>query len=91
MNDSGAPTGTDSTRVKVEGEDAVLHITDQSVMFEKGGTVSGFERSAIRMPRPYAEPQRSRLSETLPDHPERMPLLDQQAVSLNQRMRTTPR
>src|SRR2546425_3816331 len=38
--------------VKVEGEDAVLHITDQSVMFEKGGKVSGFERSAIRMVKP---------------------------------------
>src|SRR2546428_13375033 len=35
--------------VKVEGEDAILHITDQSVMFEKGGKVSGFERSAVRM------------------------------------------
>src|SRR5437879_3357088 len=38
--------------VKVEGEDAVLHITEQSVMFEKGGKVSGFERSAIRMVKP---------------------------------------
>src|SRR5438309_4303073 len=38
--------------VKVEGEDAVLHITGQSVMFEKGGKVSGFERSAIRMVKP---------------------------------------
>src|SRR3989441_12343246 len=38
--------------VKVEGEDAVLHITDQSIMFEKGGRVSGFEKSAIRMVKP---------------------------------------
>ena len=37
---------------KVDGEEAVLHITDQSVMFEKGGKVSGFERSAIRMVKP---------------------------------------
>ena len=29
-----------------------LHITDQSVMFEKAGKVSGFERSAIRMVKP---------------------------------------
>jgi len=57
--------------VKVDGEEAVLHITDQSIMFERGGRVSGFERSAIRMPRPYAEPQWFRLSGTLPDHPER--------------------
>ena len=39
-------------RVKVDGEEAFLHITDQSVMFEKGGRVSGFERSAIRMAKP---------------------------------------
>lgn len=39
-------------KVKVDGEEAVLHITDQSVMFEKGGVVSGFERSAIRMVKP---------------------------------------
>ena len=39
-------------KVKVDGEEAVLHITDQSVMFEKGGMVSGFERSAIRMVKP---------------------------------------
>src|SRR3989441_12713871 len=38
--------------VKVEGEDAVLHITEQSIMFEKSGRVSGFERSAIRMVKP---------------------------------------
>jgi hypothetical protein len=40
------------TNVKVDGEEAVLHITDQSVMFEKAGKVSGFERSAIRMVKP---------------------------------------
>ena len=40
------------TKVKVDGEEAVLHITDQSVMFEKGGRVGGFERSAIRMVKP---------------------------------------
>lgn len=39
-------------KVKVGGEEAVLHITDQSVMFEKGGRVSGFERSTIRMVKP---------------------------------------
>ena len=38
--------------MKVDGEEAVLHITDQSVMFEKAGKVSGFERSAIRMVKP---------------------------------------
>ena len=37
------------SRVKVDGEEGVLHITDQSVMFETGGKVTGFERSAIRM------------------------------------------
>ena len=42
----------DGSKVKVDGEEAVLHITDQSVMFEKGGEVSGFERSAIRMVKP---------------------------------------
>jgi len=41
--------------VRVDGEEAVLHITDQSVMFEKGGKVSGFERSAIRMVKPDAD------------------------------------
>ena len=40
------------TNVKVDGEETVLHITDQSVMFEKGGRVTGFERSAIRMVKP---------------------------------------
>lgn len=42
----------DAREVKVDGEEAVLHITDQSVMFEKGSRVSGFERSAIRMVKP---------------------------------------
>jgi hypothetical protein len=40
------------TKVKVDAEDAILHITDQSIMFERGGRVSGFERSAIRMVKP---------------------------------------
>ncbi len=39
----------DAATVKVDGEEAVMHITDQSVMFEKGGKVSGFLRSAIQM------------------------------------------
>ncbi len=39
-------------KVKVDGDDAILHITDQSVMFEAGGKVTGFERSAIRMVKP---------------------------------------
>jgi len=41
-----------AVNVRVDGEDAILHITDQSVMFERGGRVSGFERSAIRMVKP---------------------------------------
>src|SRR5256712_4825789 len=41
-----------AVKVKVNREEAILHITDQSVMFEKGGRVSGFERSAIRMVKP---------------------------------------
>jgi hypothetical protein len=44
--------GKEGTRVRVDGEEAVLHLTDQSVMFEKGGKVSGFERSAIRIMKP---------------------------------------
>ncbi|MDG7024991.1 MAG: hypothetical protein JRN45_10795 [Nitrososphaerota archaeon] len=40
------------SKVKVDGEEAVLHITDQSVMFERSGKVTGFERSAIRMVKP---------------------------------------
>ena len=44
--------GGNATKVRVDGEEAVLHITDQSVMFEKGGRLSGFERSAIRMVEP---------------------------------------
>ena len=47
--------GKEASKVKVDGEDAVLHITDQSVMFEKGGKVSGFERSAIRMVKPEGD------------------------------------
>ena len=39
-------------QVRVDGEEATLHITDQSVMFEKGGKVTGFERSTIRMVKP---------------------------------------
>jgi hypothetical protein len=42
----------EATTVKVDGEEAVMHITDQSVMFEKGGKVSGFLRSAIQMVKP---------------------------------------
>ena len=42
----------EANRVKIDGEEAVLHITDQSVMFEKGGKVSGFERNSIRMVKP---------------------------------------
>lgn len=45
----------DTRRVKVDGEDALLHITDQSVMFEKEGKIGGFERSAIRMVKPDGE------------------------------------
>src|SRR5438445_13796622 len=52
MNDSKASGGSGALKVKVDGEEAILHITDQSVMFEKGGRVSGFERSAIRMVKP---------------------------------------
>jgi hypothetical protein len=44
--------GGNATKVRVDGEEAVLHLTDQSVMFEKEGKVSGFERSAIRMVKP---------------------------------------
>ena len=42
----------EGTKVKVDSEEAILHITGQSVMFEMGGKVSGFERSAIRMVKP---------------------------------------
>ena len=41
--------------MKLDGEEATLHITDQSVMFENAGRVSGFERSAIRMVKPDGE------------------------------------
>jgi hypothetical protein len=44
--------GGNATKVRVDGEEAVLHLTDQSVMFDRGGKVSGFERSAIRMVKP---------------------------------------
>ena len=47
--------GGNATKVRVDGEEAVLHLTDQSVMFEKGGKVSGFERSAIRMVKPNGD------------------------------------
>ena len=46
------PGGEQSGRVVVDGEEVTLHITSQSVMFEKCGRVSGFERSAIRMVKP---------------------------------------
>jgi hypothetical protein len=52
--DAQAP-GTDAARptarkVRVNGEEATLHITEKSVLFESGtGGVTGFERSAIRM------------------------------------------
>jgi len=39
-------------KVKVDAEEALLYLTDQSVMFEKGGGISGFERNAIRMVKP---------------------------------------
>jgi hypothetical protein len=44
--------GGNATKVRVDGEEAVLYLTDQSVMFEKGGKVSGFLRSAIHMVKP---------------------------------------
>ena len=66
--------------VKVEGEYAVLHITDQSIMFEKGGKVSGFERSAIRMVKPdvlleRSYPERSRSMWTVSQDPAPRPSL----------------
>jgi hypothetical protein len=39
----------EKTTVKIDGEDAVLHITDTSVMFKKNGRIEGFEKSAIRL------------------------------------------
>ena len=42
----------DPNKVRVDGEEATIHITDQSIMFEKEGRVSGLERSAIRMLKP---------------------------------------
>jgi hypothetical protein len=52
MAESGGKREQDVKKVRVDGEEAVLHITDQSVMFEKGGKVNGFERSAIRLVKP---------------------------------------
>src|SRR5438128_9872771 len=46
------PEGKATNTVRIDGDETTLHITDQSVMFEKGGEVSGFERSAIRMVKP---------------------------------------
>jgi hypothetical protein len=44
--------GSNAAKVRVDGEEAVLHLTDQSVLFEREGKVTGFERSAIRMVKP---------------------------------------
>ena len=55
LEEMGEPERKDDKKVKVDGEDAILHVTDQSVMFEKGGRVSGFERSAIRMVKPNGD------------------------------------
>lgn len=55
MSDSSKPEGSATSKVKVDGVDAVLHITDKSIMFEKEGRISGFERSAIRMVKPDAD------------------------------------
>ena len=52
MTEQGA---NGAKKVKLDGEEATLHITDQSVMFENAGRVSGFERSAIRMVKPDGE------------------------------------
>jgi hypothetical protein len=52
MSDPGRAGRSGPTKTRVDGEEAVLHITDQSVLFEKGGKVSGFERSAIRLVKP---------------------------------------
>ena len=49
MSNPGYSKGSEALKVRVDGEDAILHITDRSVMFEKGGRVSGFEKSTIRM------------------------------------------
>jgi len=46
---------SEAGKVRAEGEEATIHITDQSVMFEKGGRISGFERSAIRMVKPNGD------------------------------------
>ena len=42
----------DTNKVRVDGEETTIHITDQSIMFENEGRVSGFERSVIRMAKP---------------------------------------
>jgi hypothetical protein len=55
MGDSNRPEAGSTSKVKVDGIDVELQITDQSVMFEKEGKVSGFERSAIRMVKPYGD------------------------------------
>src|SRR2546427_5400971 len=52
MSNPSYSEGSEALKVRVDGEDAILHITDRSVMFEKGGRVSGFEKSAIRMVKP---------------------------------------
>ena len=52
MTGSGTSTGSEPTKVKADGQEAILHITEQSVMFEKGGRISGFEKGAIRMIKP---------------------------------------
>jgi hypothetical protein len=49
MEKDSRPIGT---KVRVEGEDLILHTTDRSVMFEKGCRVNGFERSATRLLKP---------------------------------------
>lgn len=47
--------GQGSRKVKVDGEESILHITSQSVLFEKGGKIGGFEKNAIRMIKPQGE------------------------------------
>ena len=49
MSGFEAPERGRATKVRVDGEEALLHITDRSAMFEEDGRVSGFERSAIGM------------------------------------------
>src|SRR2546426_8007267 len=52
MSNPSYSEGIEALKVRVDGEDAILHITDRSVMFERGGRVSGFEKNAIRMVKP---------------------------------------